>query len=297
MTDGDCQDSYAVVDGLRVRYLAAGMDKTEETEGPAVLLVHGASPDHASLSWRKTIPELSGRHRVIAVDLPGNGLSDKPRLDYSAEYYAGFLGRFVDALDIYRASIVGLSLGGAASLGYALENPERVERLVLVDSYGLSRSPPAPGLSRLLVQAPPLSRAYSALLRRRWLLRWSLGRFVCGSPGNVEEDLVDEVLDRVRDPETGRVSAAIREAEAGSGEASTNYLSRLGEVRVPTLLLHGARDRVVPACCSKAAHRMLPDSRLHIFEDCGHWPPRERPEEFNRILASFLEDTRTGACR
>ncbi len=274
------------VDGLHVRYLTAG------TSGSDVLLLHGASPDCASLSWRESILELSERHRVLAVDLPGHGRSGKPELAYSTDYYVGFLERFMDNVGLKRASLIGLSMGGAVSLGYSIENAERVDKLVLVDSHGLRNRPPLPGVSHLLTRVRPIARTYSALLRNRGFLKWGLGRFVCGSPAHVSEELVDEVLAQVRNPDTARVSTAIREAEVGPGGTRADYFERLSEVRVPTLIVHGQKDKLIPVSCAMDAPREMPDSRLKIFEDCGHWPPRELSEEFNRVVSRFLEETR-----
>ncbi len=117
------------IDGKEIVYYEAGSD------GSPVLLLHGGGVDSALISWNEIIPLLAERHRVIAPDLPGYGLSAKPKVDYTQEYYLDFLGKFLDALHLERASLAGLSLGGGLSLGFTLEHPQRVDKLILVDSY------------------------------------------------------------------------------------------------------------------------------------------------------------------
>jgi len=131
------EERWVEVGGLRVRCLTAG-----EVNNAPVLLLHGGGYDSAPLSYGKSIGPISERHRVFVPDWPGYGQSDKPKAEYSTEYYVGFLGRLMDALGLDRASLVGISMGGAISLGFGLRSPDRVERLVLVDSHGLGgRSP------------------------------------------------------------------------------------------------------------------------------------------------------------
>jgi len=124
------------VDGLRVHALASGED------GSPVLLLHGGGIDSADFTYRFAIGPLSQEHRVFAPDWPGFGRIDKPQVEYTVPFFIDFLGRLLDALGLERTSLVGLSMGGAAALGFALRSPDRVEKLVLVDSYGLGGNVP-----------------------------------------------------------------------------------------------------------------------------------------------------------
>jgi pimeloyl-ACP methyl ester carboxylesterase len=130
------ENRWIEIDGLRVRYLKAG-----ERNAP-VLLLHGGGYDSASLSYKHAVGPVSEHHRAFAPDWPGYGESDKPKMEYTTEYYAGFLGRLMDALGLEKANLVGISMGGAISLGFSLRSSKRVEKLVLVDSHGLGGEVP-----------------------------------------------------------------------------------------------------------------------------------------------------------
>src|ERR687886_2641785 len=113
------QDGWVEVDGLQIHYLKAG-----ERDAP-VLLLHGGGYDSAPLSYKHVIGPISEHRRVFAPDWPGYGESDKPKMEYTTEYYVGFLGHLMDALGLEKASLVGISLG------FSLRSPQRVEKLVL----------------------------------------------------------------------------------------------------------------------------------------------------------------------
>jgi pimeloyl-ACP methyl ester carboxylesterase len=133
-----------------VRYFDAGTGGGDEGKPPVVLL-HGIGLDAAAISWKRVVPVLARDRRVLALDFPGHGGSDKPARSYTTPYYAGVLDAFLDSIDVERAALVGISMGGGIALGRALDSPERVSRLVLVDSHGLGRDAPwrAPGFLSL----------------------------------------------------------------------------------------------------------------------------------------------------
>ena len=276
------EDGWVEVDGLRIHYLKAG-----EGNEP-VLLLHGGGYDSASLSYKHSIGPISEHHRVLAPDWPGYGQSDKPKMEYTTEYYVGFLGRLMDALGLKKASLVGISMGGAISLGFALRSPQRVERLVLVDSHGLGGEVPGGAASEALVRLPLLNRlVWASLKRSRKMVEGSL-QTVFYDPGAVTEDLVDEVHRLVKEPGAGRAWRSWQENEIGREGLRTNYVDRLHELAVPTLILHGAEDKYVPVSRARRAHTLIEDSELHVFPQCGHWLTLERPEELNRAVSEFL---------
>jgi pimeloyl-ACP methyl ester carboxylesterase len=131
------ETTWARIDGLRVRCLAAGTGWA-----PPVLLIHGGGFDAAEFSYRYAIGPLSRLRPVLAFDWPGYGGSDTPNLRCDLAYYARFLQRLMDSFGIERAAFVGISMGGGAALSFALCSPERVEKLVLVASYGLGKDIP-----------------------------------------------------------------------------------------------------------------------------------------------------------
>src|SRR5918995_5197846 len=192
------RDEWIEVGKLRIRCLMAGQE-----DAPPVLLLHGGGYDSASLSYKQSIEPISQHYEVFAPDWPGYGESDKPKMRYSTEYYVDFLAHLMDALGLEKASIVGISLGGAISLGFALRWPQRVEKLVLVDSHGLGKEVPGRVMSYVLVRLPLLNRVMWAVMgRSRRMIRWSL-RTVFHDPHVVTKSLVDEVFQEAKKPGAG----------------------------------------------------------------------------------------------
>ena len=276
------EDGWVEVDGLRIHCLRAG-----ERNAP-VLLLHGGGYDSASLSYKHGIGPVSEHHRVFAPDWPGYGESDKPKMEYTTEYYVGFLDHLMDTLGLEKASLVGISLGGAISLGFSLRSPQRVDKLVLVDSHGLGGEIPGGVASFALVRLPLLNRlVWAALKRSRKMVERSL-QTVFYDPRAVTENLVDEVHQLVKKPGIGRAWRSWQKNEIRWKGLRTNFVERLNELAVPTLILHGAEDRFVPVAWARRAHELIEDSELHVFPQCGHWLTLERPEEFNRTVLEFF---------
>jgi pimeloyl-ACP methyl ester carboxylesterase len=278
----DVEDGWVDVDGLRVHYLKAG-----EGNVP-VLLLHGGGFDSASLSYKHAIDPISEHRQVFAFDWPGYGQSDNPEVEYTTDYYVSFLGRLMDALGLERANLVGISMGGAISLGFTLRSPQRVEKLVLVDSHGLGGEVPGGMVSYVLVQVPLINKLVWAVLKRsRKMVERSL-ETVFHDPRAVKEDLVDEVLRLVKEPGAGRAWRSWQENEIGREGLRTNYVDRLHELAAPTLILHGAEGKYVPVSWARRARTLIKDSELRVFPWCGHWLTLERPEEYNGVVLKFL---------
>jgi pimeloyl-ACP methyl ester carboxylesterase len=274
---------WTEVQGLRIHYLSAG-DK-EST----VLLLHGGGTDSASLSWKLAIEPLAENHHVLAPDWPGYGQSDRPNIDYTNEYYVNLLGDFVQARGIEQASLVGISMGGSIALGFALQSPQRLDRLVLVDSYGLQAAAPAHKLSYLFTRMPFVNEmTWSLLKHSRAMTRISLQNIFYSSEA-ISEELVTEVHEEVKNPGAGRAFMSWQKSEVVWAGLRTVYTARLQEIEAPTLIVHGAEDGLVPVDCAHQAHTLIKNSQLHIIAGCGHWPQREKPDEFNRVVSSFLE--------
>ncbi|MUV90634.1 alpha/beta fold hydrolase [Halapricum sp. CBA1109] len=284
MNDPESRRTTVTVDGagVGVRYLRAG-------SGPPVVLVHGIGIDAASVSWRHVLPVLAEERTVYALDLPGHGESDKPRRRYTTAYFESVLEAFLDAEGLTGAPLVGVSMGGAVVLGQALsETPP--ERIALIDSYGLGgdaywRAPASaalwtPGLGQYLFSGVGGSRA---------AVRSSLAGLT-GSPP--DDAFVDDVYEAVRDPPVRRTMRRWQRSEFRPTGLRTDYSDRLGEIDVPTLLVHGAEDPLLPPAWSRRAHEALPASALHVLDGCGHWPPREQPQVVTELLTAFLAGER-----
>ena len=276
------QDSWIEIEGVQIHYLSGGRGQCP------LILLHGGSADSASLSWRPSIDAFSRAYRVIAPDLPGFGLSDKPRIDYDLQYWTRFLSHFTQKLDLTQFYLVGLSLGGQISLSFTLQFPSTVKKLVLVDSAGIGTQLRWRILGRLLVKVPGLqARIRKAAFRSRETIKLSLRTFVHNQE-IITEDLLDEISETIAIPGSGRAWRSYLENEMDYSGFRHSFLNRLGEITLPTLIVHGANDKLISVKWAKQAHRLIPDSELCILEQCGHWPPREKTAEFNHRVLEFL---------
>ncbi|BCX05429.1 MAG: alpha/beta hydrolase [Candidatus Roseilinea sp.] len=277
------QHAFVTLSGLRIHYYCAGEG------GSPVILLHGGGVDSAKLSWKLAIPALARTHRVFAPEMPGYGESDRPaRFDHTIESYGCIVRDFMAALDIAHASFAGVSMGGALTLHIGLTYPECVIKLAPVASYGLQRTAPAHFLSYLITRTPLLiSLVYAALRNHRAWVRASLGR-IFANPTRLTDDLVDDVYEELRKPNAGQAFTIFQRHELLPDRLRTNYMERLGEIAAPTCFVHGDKDALVPVTGAREAAARLPGAKLHVMHNCGHWPQRERPEEFNAIITEFL---------
>jgi pimeloyl-ACP methyl ester carboxylesterase len=275
------QQAYVNIGGARIHYLTAG--KT----GSPVILLHGGGIDSARLSWELLIPRLAARHRVFAPDFPGYGESERPDRAYTNESYIDFVREFLDASGIHNAALAGISMGGAVAIGFSLEHPQRVSKLVLVDSYGIQRAAAFHKLSYLFVRTPGVNALTWALMRNRPAVRYSLGALL-KRPGSVTDELVEMAYQEVMRPNASRAWIAYQNSEITWQGTRTCYLDRLQEIQAPALIVHGTRDGAVPAECARQAQQRIRGSTLEWIEGAGHWPQRDDPETFNRVVIEYL---------
>lgn len=277
------QELFVALGHLRVHYYSTG------ESGSPVILLHGGGIDSARQSWKLTLPALAEAHRVVAPDLPGYGDSDRPsEFPHTIDAYIEVVRQLMDALDIARANLCGVSLGGAIAIGVALAHPQRVNKIVPVASYGLQRTAPAHFWSYLFVRLPGVTRITYALLRRS--RRWARAalRSIFANPDAITDELAEETFAEMQRLNAGAAFAQFQKREVLLRGLRTVYIERLHEITAPTLFIHGARDRLVPLACAREAQQRIPNAKLHVMHHCGHWPQRERPDEFNDILIGFL---------
>lgn len=271
------------IHGHRVGYRMAG-------EGPALVLVHGMTG--SSTTWREVMPALADRYTVIAPDLLGHGESAKPRGDYSLGAFAAGVRDLLVALGIEQVTFVGHSLGGGVALQFAYQFPERCERLVLVSSGGLGRevssllravSLPGSELVMPIILHPKLREGMEvvgSVLDRLGLRLGVRGKEIWRSYGGLTETrgrmAFIHTVRSVIDVRGQRVSARDR-----------LYLAQ----EVPTLIVWGDQDRIIPVDHAHAAHELMPGSRLVVIPGAGHFVPFEAPEQFLAALTSFLDDS------
>ena len=264
---------FANVNGIKVRYVRGG-------QGPPVVLLHGLAS--SIYSWSDVFAELAKRHDVVALDLPGFGGSDMPA-DLSFDTYPPVVLGLLDQLGLTRASLVGNSMGGAVAAAVASEHPERVQRLVLIDSAGLNLAPKdRPALLRFIGALPVALLEHVPV--RRALTRIAM-RQVFFDPRLVTEERFEEYVAPVLRP--GAV-ASISSLLRGPRSDSAEFLALLRRIRAPTLVLWGREDRWVPVAQADRFAAAIPGSRLTILAGCGHLPQEERPREVAALLVSFF---------
>jgi pimeloyl-ACP methyl ester carboxylesterase len=269
--------------GHRVTYRTAG-------SGPVLLLLHGIA--NSSETWESVAEPLSERFTLIAPDLLGHGESATPRGDYSLGAHASGVRDVLTALGHDRVTVVGHSLGGGIAMQFAYQFPERCERMVLVSSGGLGRE------VHLLLRAAALPGADWVLpvITSREML--GVGRFVGGLLGKVRLG-PDGDLKVLAHGFASLDNAGSRQAflhtvravvEPGGQRVSAHDRLALAAV-LPTLVVWGERDSIIPVSHGEAAHEAMPGSRLEVFPDAGHMPHAHDPQRFARILAEFCEGT------
>ncbi len=270
------------VNGRSVSYVRVG-------QGQPLVLLHGFTLGHSTLTYGPSIEPLSKHFEVIAPDLPGYGSSDPLPEPYGTESYIDFLEGFLDALGLEETYLVGFSKGGGIALGFALQHPERVSKLVLVSSYALSGAVQIPFLPYLALRTPGLAKIVWRSLRSvRGLLPLYLKNLVFGNADNVTDEIIAEIREPLSEAGSERAFMTWLRGEMGPLRLKTSYADRLTELRVPTLLLHGTKDLVVPARRAKHAANLIPNVDLELLRGCGHWVPREMPERFVKMLRAFL---------
>jgi pimeloyl-ACP methyl ester carboxylesterase len=247
-----------------------------------VLFVHGLSGSWQN--WLENIPHFAREHRVLALDLPGFGASPLPPWEITIGAYGRLLHTFADALAVGDCVVVGSSMGGFISAEAAIAEPERFERLALVSAAGISHASmkkrPAETAARMAAAMAPLTLTAQeqALLRPR--LRNLMFRGLFHDPSALRSELIWEVFHHG----AGRKGLL----PAVQGLVGYDFLDKLEEVAVPTLIVWGRNDHVVPPSDAAGYGRRLRNSRTVIFDHCGHLPMVERPVRFNRVLETFL---------
>lgn len=281
--DGETRD--VDIEGLTVRCYVAGPE-----DAPPIILVHGAGTDAAGVSWKRTFPALAESYRVIAPDLPGYGESDRvpQNVTPTTEFYIGILDALLRELNLLEATLIGISKGGGIVLGYTLDSPGRVRRLVLVDSFGLGDQIPGGRRAAVMLKIPKLLEvSWWAMKKSRKVTNASLGNVAL--PENIDDEFVDDVHRQVRRPNSGDAYFRFARREMQLSGPRTNYLGRIPDLPVETLFIHGKQDPLIPLELTKRAADKAPVADLFTLEQCGHWVPREHPDAFVSRLEAWLE--------
>lgn len=274
-----------------VEVAGAPVNVVEIGSGAPVVFVHG----HAGAwqNWLEQLPVLAATgRRAIAFDLPGFGASPMPVEPITMSGYARIVDELLGLLDVSAAAVVGNSMGGFVGAELAIAFPPRVERLVLVSAAGVA--------TRYIGFPLAIMDRYSERVLG------PMGRWTAPAPSGAERLARRQRLRRLGftllsphperiDPRLFYENALASGPKPGAGRAAAeiaryDFRDRLEEIASPTLIVWGDRDRVVPPSSAEAFARLIPDSRVVVFEDCGHVPMMEQPDRFNRLLKDFLDE-------
>jgi pimeloyl-ACP methyl ester carboxylesterase len=270
----------AEVDGTPINYVDLGSGEREP-----VVFVHGLGGQWQN--WLENLPRAAQERRVLALDLPGFGLTPEPREKITISGYGRCVEAFCEKLGLEEVALVGNSMGGFITAEVAIQFPTRVSRLVLVSAAGIS-SPNARRRPILLAGRIASAIGTNTAARHRTLAARPTTRhfslaFVARYPKLLRADLAYEGFFKG----TGKpgFDDALRAC------LDYDFMDRLPEVRVPTLIIWGANDSIIPVRDANEFERLIPDSRKVVMRETGHIPMAERPQAFNDLLMEFLAET------
>lgn len=267
--------TFISIDGLQVHF----RDEGRRDDPEPLVLLHGTS---ASLhTWQGWVEPLQQNHRIISLDLPGFGLTGPfKNNDYRLDHYQAFLEQFFERLELKQVTLVGNSFGGQLAWLFALQQPHRVGHLVLIDAAGYPRQSSSVPVAFQLAQNPILAPLMANVLPRK-MIEASV-KNVYGDPTKVTPELIDRYYQlSLRE---GNRQALIERFK----QANSEDFRLLRQLNVPTLILWGGKDRLIPDDSAAHFKRDIKGSRLVIFDDLGHVPHEEDPVRTTAAVKLFL---------
>jgi 2-hydroxy-6-oxonona-2,4-dienedioate hydrolase len=263
---------FVKVGSHKIRYIEDGNNSKR-----ILVLVHGLGA--SAERWEYVIPELSKKYRVIALDLLGFGYSDKPLLDYTPEFFAKFLFDFLETIGVNQCSIIGSSLGGQIVAEYAIRYPKKLEKVVLVSPAGVMKH-----------TTPALEAYVAAALYPNQDSTSNAFQMMSGVDNKTPSHMIDDFIERMTMPNAKMtfMSALLGLKNAGM----INH--RLGTISVPTLVIWGKNDPVIPIRYANDFVISIKGCQYIEMQNCGHTPFVEDPKRFADSIFRFL-DGRRGA--
>ena len=265
-------EKFILVDGHKIRYLDSLFDNDATTHHlPTLVLIHGLGA--SAERWASVAPTLHKYFRLIIPDLIGFGLSDKPQLDYTPEFFAEFLDHFLKNLGIQTTHMIGSSLGGQIVAEYASQNNNSIDKLILVSSAGVMKSSTS-ALNAYIMAAlyPNHESAKNAF------------EIMTGSPKNIDLQIVNSFVKRMQMP---NAKMAFMSTLLGL-KNSEPITTKLQSITAPTLVIWGGKDPVIPIEHADKFISSIPDCRFFKMDYCGHTPYVEDPARFCNIVLDFL---------
>ena len=274
---------YVTLHGHRRAFVKAG-------SGPVLLLLHGLACDHTT--WNPVIESLAKRYTVIAPDLLGHGKSDKPRADYSLGGYANGMRDLLTVLGVDKATVVGHSLGGGVAMQFGYQFPERTSRVILVAPGGLGpevtpliRAVSSPGFHRVMgaLTLPGVRHVGKAALRLA-----SKSRI----PHTRDLDEVADIYETFKDPKArAAIAHVVRAVVDWRGQIVTMADRAYLTEAMPMCLIWGDDDSVIPHSHTRRIAALAPQTRVKILPNAGHFPHKDHPERFVKIVNDFIRTT------
>lgn len=260
---------YAIINNYKIRYL-------EEGSGPNLILVHGLGG--SSSSWINNISNLAEDHHVYAMDMLGFGRSDKPKIDYTIDLFVDMLKGFMDILAIEKASMIGSSLGGQMVTEYALNHPDRVDRLVLVAPAGFT-----PKTFKGTSTLRNYTRIFNAKSKNG--LKHLLEK-VHGT--SINDEYLEWVYEYIRTDNAKHAFMSALRNSAKAERLSRRFTKILESTSIKAMVIWGKDDRIIPVRYAEQFINM-PNCRLIVLENCGHRPHVEASSLFNEYVRLFLK--------
>ena len=277
------QVRHVTIHGHRRAYVVTG-------SGPALLLLHGLGCDHTT--WAPVIDSLARRYTVIAPDLLGHGESDKPRADYSVGGYANGMRDLLTVLGIDRVSVVGHSFGGGVAMQFAYQFPERTERLILVASGGLG---PEVTPAIRAITTPGFHQAMGLLTLPGVRQVGAAGMRAMAATGiRATRDLAElaDIYDSFKDPRTrAAIRHVVRAVVDWRGQIVTMADRAYLTEAMPICVVWGRNDQVIPVRHAGNAAALAPSARVEIVPNAGHFPHKDHPQRFVKIVNDFIRST------
>jgi pimeloyl-ACP methyl ester carboxylesterase len=263
----------------RIAYLDVGT-------GPPIILIHGFGG--SMWQWEHQQHALAEHFRVLTLDLPGSGLSDKPDIEYRPDQMLGFLVGFMDTLEIPHATLVGNSMGAGLAIAMTLEHPARVAKLVLIGGLPpqVMQTLTSPSIRRALETRAPVwlislgNRLFGGLMTE------SVLREIVHDPALLTPAVVERANRNRRRP--GLIGPLLA-AQQALPLWESGFALRIGTVTHPTLVIWGEEDRVFPIAVGEELHRAISGSRFVRIPHAGHLPQWERPGLVNRSLIEYIQ--------
>ncbi|QLH09070.1 alpha/beta fold hydrolase [Candidatus Nitrosotenuis sp. DW1] len=260
------REEFVNIDGSKIRYITTGSSKKN------LVLIHGLGA--SAERWAPILSYFGKHYNVVVPDLIGFGYSDKPNTDYTADFFAKFVSSFVDTLGLDRTMIMGSSLGGQIAIEYTAANQQTVDKLILVSPAGaMKQSTPALDAYIMAALYPDQNTAKNAFT------------MMTGNNKDVNQGIVDDFVQRMRLPNAKFAFMSTLLGLKNAPEITT----RLEKIMVPTLVVWGELDPVIPVKYAEKFVREIRDCRFYQMENCGHTPYVEDPENFANLVLDFMK--------